>query len=85
MSTAIAANITEVPASGVCLLTGVTILDQINDLVNIQSKVAGGQIVEMVAEFTWGVQCLQQKHVYQSLSMSLYEVLPVSLFLLWVN
>jgi hypothetical protein len=66
VSTAIAANISEVPASRVRLLAGVAILDHMNNLENIQSEFLCGQSVQASAESCWGVQCLKPKKKYQS-------------------
>jgi hypothetical protein len=61
MSTAIAANIPQVPASWLGLLTGVAVLDHMNNLENIQAELLCGQSVQVCAESCWGVQCLKQK------------------------
>jgi hypothetical protein len=61
MSTAIAANISEIPASRVRLLAGVAISDHKNDLESIQSELLCGHSVQVSAESSWGVQCLKKK------------------------
>jgi hypothetical protein len=83
VSTAIAANISQVPASRMRFLARVLIQDHMNDLQNIQSQVLCGQSVQMSAESCWGVQCLKQKSA-SVLEHDLYEALSISPFLSWV-